>query len=105
MKFEEHYKILLDLDSNWTVSSIDFDHQTESVLVKLTYCDKLAKDPDTKEEYTIYDHREERNWRHLDTLQYKTYISARVPRVMNSEGKINTISVPWADKSQRHSYL
>ncbi|MCP4460485.1 MAG: hypothetical protein GY816_21055 [Cytophagales bacterium] len=47
MNNENHYKILLELDSTWKVASIDFDHEKESILVKLLYrsddyCDPLS---------------------------------------------------------------
>ena len=37
MEFEKHYKILLELNSDWDVESIEFDHEREEVLVKLIY--------------------------------------------------------------------
>ena len=56
-------------------------------------------------QHPIYDYRKVRKWCHLDTLQYKTFIEARVPRITDEVGKIRTIDVPWAEGSQRHSYL
>lgn len=38
-------------------------------------------------------------------MQYRTYINCKIPRVKNSLGKVNTITVPWAEKSNRISYL
>jgi transposase len=40
----------------------------------------------------------------LDTLQFKTYINCRVPRVKTPSGT-KTITVPWADSFERHTYL
>ncbi|MBZ0099477.1 MAG: ISL3 family transposase, partial [Taibaiella sp.] len=57
------------------------------------------------EECPIYDHAPERKWRHLDTLQYKTYICCGLPRVKDREGKAKTIVPPWASKHERHTYL
>ncbi len=53
----------------------------------------------------IYDHASERTWRHLDTMQFKTYISCRLPRVKNRKGRILTTIPPWASKHERHTYL
>jgi len=97
MEFEKHYKILLELNSDWDVESIEFDHEREEVLVKLIYKSKSYIDPQTNDLCTIYDHRKEREWRHLDTMQYKTFIVSSIPRVQNSQGKVFTIEVPWAD--------
>ena len=38
-------------------------------------------------------------------MQYKTYINCRVPRVINQDGKITTIEVPWSDYSDRYTFL
>ena len=42
--------------------------------------------------------------RHLDTMQFKTFINCKVPRVKSSQG-VKTIEVPWADSFERHTYL
>jgi transposase len=39
---------------------------------------------------------EEKRWRHLDFFQHKCILSARVPRILRSDGKIRIVSVPWA---------
>ncbi len=105
MSPEDLYKIVLNIDENWSVSNVQLDNKQEEVIVTLFYNKAKAIDPITSELCPIYDHREERSWRHLDTMQYRTYINCKVPRVKNSLGKVNTISVPWADKSDRISYL
>lgn len=102
---ERFYKIILEIDDNWEVTSIELDELQEEVNVLISYNKQKAIDPVTKEECSIYDHRDERRWRHLDTMQYKTHIKCCVPRVKNSLGKVNTIDVPWAEKLERVSYL
>jgi transposase len=102
---EDFYKIILDIDENWSVQSIALDDSSEEVNVIIGYNKAKARDPITDEECNIYDHREERMWRHLDTMQYKTFIKCNIPRVKNSFGKVNTIAVPWADKLDRVTYL
>ena len=101
MSPEDLYKIILEIDENWGVSNITVDDLKEEVSVYIEYLKSKAKDPVTGEECSLYDHREERTWRHLDTMQYKTYIKCLVPRVQNSEGKVSTIAVPWANKLDR----
>ena len=98
MDLSNHYKILLQLDENWSVDTLEFDHEKASVIVSLSYTGQC-------QDGTIYDYRPLRRWRHLDTLQYSTYIEAKVPRVKDKEGKIRTLEVPWADVLQRHSHL
>jgi transposase len=105
MSPEELYKIILEIDENWEVTSIKADELNEEVFVMINYIKSKAIDPITGEECSLYDHREERIWRHLDTMQYKTFIKCNVPRVKNSLGKVTTIAVPWADKLNRVTYL
>jgi transposase len=57
-------------------------------------------DPETKERAHIHDWRE-RRWRHLDTLEYETWVVAKIPRVKLSDGKLMTVSVPWAEPGGR----
>ncbi len=99
------YKIILEIDDNWKVTSVLLDKIQEEVIVQIHYNKSKAIDPITNEECSLYDHREERSWRHLDTMQYKTYIKCCIPRVKNSLGQVNTILVPWANKLDRYSYL
>ncbi|MDZ4341028.1 MAG: transposase family protein, partial [Candidatus Binatia bacterium] len=37
--------------------------------------------PQCSRELPLYDHAEERTWRHLDSCQYQTHLHARIPRV------------------------
>ncbi len=64
--------------------------------------DRLALNK-TGESGTLYDHRKERSWRHLDLLQFQCFIHCRIPRGKFSVG-VRTIHVPWADLSRRVTY-
>jgi len=44
-----------------------------------------------------YDRRELRTWRHLDTMQFKTYLIASLPRVECKEHGIQTVKVSWCE--------
>lgn len=105
MSPEDLYKIILQIDDNWIVSKIEVDDKQEEVIIAISYIKTTARDPITGELCGLYDHREERTWRHLDTMQYKTYIKCCIPRVKNSLGKVNTIAVPWSNKLDRITYL
>jgi transposase len=43
----------------------------------------------------------ERQWRHLDTCEFQTVITARVPRVKFKSGRTDMVSVPWAEPNGR----
>ena len=55
--------------------------------------------------YRIYDHREERQWRHLDTMQFQTILHCRIARINCPEHGVKSIDIPWADKNSRFTAL
>jgi len=99
------FDILLNLGNDWKVSEVEADYQKENIIIKIKYTNSLIRCSDINEDCKIYDHAPERIWRHLDTMQYKTYISCSLPRYTTDEGKIKTIIPPWASKHGRHTYL
>lgn len=48
---------------------------------------------------------ERRQWRHLDTCQYKTILQAEVPRGSCEKHGTQTVHVPWAEKHGRFTAL
>jgi transposase len=52
----------------------------------------------------IHDHRE-REWRPLDTGQYRTLVHARVPRVRCPTHGVRQVRVPWAEEKARFTAL
>ena len=45
--------------------------------------------------YTAYD-TVARRWEHLNFFEHKCYIHAKVPRILQKDGKLITQQVPWA---------
>lgn len=101
----DFFEELLNLDEQWQVEQVSVDHQAEEITILITYNAEEALCGDSHEYYRIYDHAPLRRWRHLDTMQYKTYLSCRLPRVKNSAGKVVTIAAPWASKYERYTHL
>lgn len=101
---ETLYEILLHLTDDWAVTGVEIKEPDE-LYVDVSFVSKQWKDTETGELCSIYDHRDERLWRHLDTMQYKTFIRCKIPRVELPSGKVETIEVPWADAIERHTYL
>jgi transposase len=60
-------------------------------------------DKQTGELLPIFDYRQERIWRHLDSMEHATFIHCRLPRVRTSDGKIHTVEVDWADAGISHT--
>lgn len=103
MKTEEILsKILLPDSPDWSVSGVIVNETNSTIRVSLDY---IAKDINIGGvSYPIFDFRSARDWRHLDLWQYKTYLSAKVPRY-KVDGKVITVPVPWADSLERMSDL
>ncbi len=91
----QYFDLLLELEDDWRVKKITTNHRSKEVSIHIEYIGKGVP---------IYDHLAKRKWRHLDIMDYKTYIVSKVPRVKNTKGKIKAISVPWASKHERHTY-
>jgi len=102
---EQFFDLLLNLDEEWKVERVYVNLKLEEVDIFVSYCGSFAEDPDSLETYQLYDHAPSRRWRHLDTLQFKTFINCSVPRVKCNDGKIKTIRTPWADDYERHTLL
>lgn len=105
MEQQEFFRFLLSLTDDWQIKEVRINKEIDEIDIFIEYASTQGQCPHTKELSSIYDLRENRRWRHLDIMQYKTYINCRIPRVVNKDGKITTIEVPWSDYSERYTYL
>lgn len=101
---EQFFDLLLNFGDDWKVDDVKVNFKTEEVDIFVSFLGLKAECPDSMELCSIYDHRNSRRWRHLDTMQFKTFINCKIPRVKSSKG-VKTILVPWADNYERHTYL
>ncbi|MGL1889287.1 MAG: transposase [Reichenbachiella sp.] len=97
--------MLLNLEEGWVVHAIETDLNKNEVYINIECILTSIIDESTDELVPVYDHAPKRTWRHLDTLQYKTFIKCALPRVKTSEGKVKTINPGWASGHQRHTFL
>jgi transposase len=103
---ESHYALLLGLAEPWAVSGVRLD--TESQTLEIRVAERGASRfpcPECGAPSTLHDHAPERRWRHLDTMQFRTEIVARPPRVSCPEHGVGTASVPWAGAHSRWTLL
>jgi transposase len=96
------FEQMLKLPSPWEVSKVEVNETGQEVKVYIEYGDEEAACPHTGEICKIYDRRE-RCWRHLDTMEYKTILYCRLPRVKNSFGEYHDIAVDWAEPGFSHT--
>ncbi len=101
---KEFFNLVLNFGDEWGIKKVEADHKKLHVYLYLEYVSDYYEDPDTLEEAILYDHSEQREWRHLDVLQYKCYVRCRIPRVKCRDGKTKQIALGWADKYDRHTF-
>src|SRR6266849_3607310 len=86
MQDHELYRRILGIEAPWQVERVELQLQQGEVHVYLAHqnnpewacaeCGALGP---------LYDHQPEREWRHLDTCQYRTILHAAPPRTQCSE--------------------
>jgi len=101
---EQFFDLALGLDEYWRVDEVSADHKKKEIEVILTYTGSKAECPVTFDLCPIYDHVKVRRWRHLDVLEYKTFLVTSLPRIKNSKGSVVTVVPPWAAKSSRYTF-
>jgi len=97
MRDRELYAQILGIQKPWEVSKVELSLKEGEVEVHVGLktgtklkCPKCgAKSPG-------YDHHTKR-WRHLDICQYKTILTADMPRVQCAKHGVVTVAVPWAE--------
>ncbi len=96
---------LLNFGDEWNVKDVLINDSFKEIDIFLEYTKTTGFCPVTKTECKIYDFRETRRFRHLDLFDYKTYINARIPRVINDKSDVNTIDLIWAGDRVSYTYL
>lgn len=97
---------LLGLCAPWKVTSVAPNLEEKLITVHIEWPKgEKGPCPECQSPSCIYDHREERAWRHLDTMQFKTLLICSVPRVNCKKHGIKSLAVPWADMKGRFTLL
>jgi len=99
------YAAILGVKEPWGVDKVELRlaHGEVHIWVALPP-DTLWVCPECLAAAPIHDHRE-REWRHLDTCQYRTLVHARVPRLTCPTHGIRQVRVPWAEEKSRFTAL
>ena len=99
------YAALLGLTGPWAIDRVEMQEKAGEVHVWVA----LPKGerwvcPDCLAAAPIHDHQE-RQWRHLDTCQFKTFVHARVPRLNCPTHGIRQLTVPWGEPGSQFTAL
>jgi transposase len=93
-----HYGKLLGLEAPWRVHAAQLDLLRGRVELEVAWDEGAAVVcPECKKECARHDHAPEREWRHLNVMQFLTVIRARVPRCRCPEHGVKTVRTPWAE--------
>ena len=100
------YQYLLGLKSPWTVSRVNLNIKGQRVDGWAEHpADAAWACPRCTKTLPLYDHAEERTWRHLDRCQFQTHLHARIPRVECGAHGVVQVTVPWAEPRSRVTLL
>ncbi len=106
MKDTALFSQLLGLSDPWRISEIAPNLDDKSITIHIEWPQgKKGPCPECGELCPVYDHREEREWRHLDTMQFKTLLISEVPRIKCGSHGVKSLKVPWADLKSRFTML
>ena len=81
MQDHELYRRILGIEAPWQVDSVDLELEAGEIHVHLAHPDGMDWPcPECGASCQLHDHQPERQWRHLDTCQYRTILHATPPR-------------------------
>jgi len=105
MESTSFYSQILGITSPWKIVSVDLEMKAKRVVIRVEVDRKIKwGHPETQLSASLHKWTE-RTWRHLDTCQFETLITASVPSVKHQDGSIEEIAVPWAERYQRITKL
>jgi transposase len=106
MQDSELYGRILAIHDPWRVERVDLQLQHGEVHVYLSHDDKPEWPcAECGASCPLYDHQAERQWRHLDTCQYRTILHAAPPRSQCREHGVRVVKLPWAEPHSRFTAL
>ena len=104
MQDKDLYATILGIQRPWRVCRVDVRRDADEIEVFIEHDGSALACPVCGSATPRYDGRS-RTWRHLDTCQYKTLLTADVPRVKCAEHGVRQASVPWAEPGGRFTAL
>jgi transposase len=106
MKDTELYHHLLGLQDPWFVYDVQINVNEQQVDVWVEHPKGLQwACPECGTQGSLYDHADERVWRHLDSCQFRTFLHARPPRMACPEHGVRQVRLPWAERRSRFTLL
>lgn len=104
MNDKKLYEQILGITSPWHVERVELKLENGQVIIAVEGSPETELCPECGERCPRYDSNE-RRWRHLDTCQYQTILTARIPRIKCDEHGVRQVRVPWAEERSRLTAL
>jgi transposase len=106
MQDNELYGRILGIAAPWRVERVELKLNQGEVHVYLAHENKQEWPcAECGASCALYDHQAERQWRHLDTCQYRTILHASPPRSECSEHGVRVVKLAWAEANSRFTAL
>jgi transposase len=100
-----HHHQLAGLNSDWAISHVQLDVQNRTLTLSPEFVGTRVVCPECGAACAMKNHAAERNWRHLNAMQFQTTLTARIPRCSYNLCGVQTISVPCTEKDSRFTLL
>jgi transposase len=89
---------MLKLTWPWHVERVEYDEERERVDIYVKH-EEGVKFPCSEcgEDAPVYDHTDDKQWRHLNTMRAKTFVHARLPRTQCKRCGVKLVFPPLGD--------
>jgi transposase len=98
------YEQILGIVSPWHVEQVELKLDQGEILINVEGSSEVDVCPECGKRCPRYD-SSERRWRHLDTCQYQTILSAKVPRIKCGDHGVRQVRLPWAEERSRFTAM
>lgn len=99
MKDTALYEHLLGIKTPCSVKLVELSMAEQRVTVELVLKQgQIWADPTNAQARAHVNGWSQREWRHPDTCQFETRIKAGVPQLKYSDGMVEELTVPWAER-------
>jgi transposase len=99
------FETILGITTPWHIGRVELKTEEQRVELWLEHDATRWACPECGELLAVFDHAEERGWRHLDTCQFQTHLHAEIPRVQCPTHGVKQVRVPWAEPRSRFTLL
>ena len=98
------FQVLLGLTPPWRVVRVDIDPVERTARVEVECAENRLGCPVCGAVSRRHDGRR-REWRHVDTMLHRTFVSTDLPRVRCAEHRVRQVRAPWAEPGSRFTVL